>query len=726
MQLDCVPITERLPGAPLALVRRPRAFADVIGHKLAIAQLHHIASSSDISHVMLTGPSGVGKTTLARLLVKRLHCQSPQGAEPCGTCASCRTLDEGGRHRAYNMLNAAGRDGSKDELAAFLEDLGSPPPGYRNQIVFIDEAQQLSAYAQDLLLTTLEDFGAKLVFILGLIDEDRLSEPLKARCRLIRLEAPTVAEKLLGLQRICEAGHIHTESDALMLLAERMPNHRRALGALQQLRDASGPGGHITADLTRQVVLREESSATLEFLKSALEGDMPGTMEAVTQMGDDAAACFSFVQRLLLILKKKFVGPSLMPLRRDETLIYDEATLAAVMAPITRNAEALGLPVADYFRVLADHFIFQPSATPDAFKLHAAVFVDLCRAPLSGTQSPAPVASLPLADEPYRSTRASRSRQMRALQVPHAISKNYLSVAQARTVYEASTFLTQIHGLCFNAALRVGFADWRIHHEDGAANLMTSVARELAQRLKDWTGASDSAGGLHRLSLLGRDPAGHLTGVLLLHLPMHVTPLAEDWLNNWFARFGHKKGVLTAPPLFDVAAPADPRNAVQRHWRLVQRHVWAGVDPDITMSGVSLTEQLGVAERYRRPAGRVSRPRLHLSQSISRANWAAVRDQGMAHVSAWEAGRWDQLLSGWELREYREREALRRQRDDILRAFNDRRDRTGDPLSRLTIDRLENQQRESWLVPPLDRPRTKPLWPDDEMHSTRRSRREHK
>lgn len=184
----------------------------------------------------------------------------------------------------------------------------------------------------------------------------------------------------------------------------------------------------------------------------------------------------------------------------------------------------------------------------------------------------------------------------------------------------------------------------------------------------------------------------------------------EGWLNNYFGR-----SVLTQPgindlPELDFRAPVDPRNALDRQWSLLRRYIWAGLDPALLIQNVPLIDHLAVANRQRHPAGAVERARLRFSHSIGRKGQTGAAAEGMAHLSAWHAGRWDQLFTGWELQEHRERVRLRERRCEALTLFEARRAVTGDPLALSVIDKLEHDERTSWAKDPLNRPRTRPCW----------------
>jgi DNA polymerase III delta prime subunit len=701
-----------ISGAALAVTRRPQTFKDVIGHAAAISQILAMVASGIISHIIFVGQSGVGKTTLARLLAKLLNCVNTARLEPCRQCASCQTMEEGGRHRAYHERNAAGRDGSKEEVADFLQhDLGPLPAGYRYRVVFWDEAQHFSTYSLDLLLKPLEEQGSKTIFIFALIDADRLPEAFQARCRTVRLEPPTVEEKLLGLERACAEEHIRADLGALQLIAERSQNLRRALAGLLQVRDASEGQPSITADLTRRTLFHAESNGAIGFLSAALAGDMTAALAAAGQLGPDATACFRAVQRLLLHVKKTIIGPHRMLPTRGDTLLYDGAAIGALAAPIARAAARVNQSVPTFYDTLLEHWALIPPLTPEAFETHAIRFVDLCTAYWHNGDPVEALAHVPRMGESYRSTKARRPRIRRRHSEARSVPpEQFVSAAQAAATYEAATYLIQAYGVTFNAALLLDFGALGVNAQRAGAALLTGFGREFAQRFSAWAANAEPAGGLHRLSLLGQIN-GSVTGVMLFHLPERLREQAAHWMEAWFARHARELGPGGRMPALDFCPTTDPRNAVGRHWRLLRRHVWAGLDPSDDAQGIPLIERLAVSERQRRPAGVILGPRLHLSQSISRKSRAQDVQEGMAHVSAWRSGRWDQLFTGWELREHREREALRASRAHRLATFHARYIGTGDPMTSMLIAQLEREERDSWMVDPLDRPRTRHCWP---------------
>jgi DNA polymerase-3 subunit gamma/tau len=160
---------------------RPTKFSGVVGQSTSVRTLVEFGKRGSMPHFLLfTGPSGTGKTTVARILKGKLRCSDWDFIE----------------------LNCAGDARGIDTVRQINEQVSSSPMGGKSRIWLLDEAGKLTPDAQTALLKTLEDTPDHAYFILCTTDPQKLIKTLHTRATTVKFEPIKATDLALLLDSV--------------------------------------------------------------------------------------------------------------------------------------------------------------------------------------------------------------------------------------------------------------------------------------------------------------------------------------------------------------------------------------------------------------------------------------------------------------------------------------------------------------------------------------------
>ena len=226
----------------LARKWRPQTFEEVVGQEPITRTLQNALAQGRVAHAFLfSGPRGVGKTSVARILAKALNCVAGPTPHPDNTCEVCREITNGSSLDVLEIDGASNR--GIDEVRDLREKIKYLPSQGKYRVYIIDEVHMLTKEAFNALLKTLEEPPAHAVFILATTDPHKVPVTILSRCQRYDFRRiPTgMIQEYLGKLAAQEGWHIDPEGLALVARAAE-GGLRDAQGFLDQVVTFGGEG----------------------------------------------------------------------------------------------------------------------------------------------------------------------------------------------------------------------------------------------------------------------------------------------------------------------------------------------------------------------------------------------------------------------------------------------------------------------------------------------------
>lgn len=296
---------------------RPQTFKDVVGQQaITNTLLNAIATNHLASALLFTGPRGVGKTTCARILARKIN--QPGYDDP---------LED----FAFNVFELdAASNNSVDDIRNLIDQVRIPPQTGHYKVYIIDEVHMLSSNAFNAFLKTLEEPPKHVIFILATTEKHKIIPTILSRCQIFDFKRISVKDAKNHLAEVAQSQGVEYEDDALHIIAQKADGAMRdALSIFDRVVSYCGN------NLTRQAVTENLSvldfETYIQFTELFLENKIPELLILFNEIVSKGFDAHHFVSGLashfrdLMVCKNPATLVLLEAGEQAQKLYYDQS-----------------------------------------------------------------------------------------------------------------------------------------------------------------------------------------------------------------------------------------------------------------------------------------------------------------------------------------------------------------------------------------------------------------
>jgi DNA polymerase-3 subunit gamma/tau len=273
---------------------RPQTFGEVVFQDHVSKTIQNSITQGRITHAYLfSGPRGVGKTTMARILAKALNCVEGPTPAPCGVCENCVEIKQG---NSFDVIEIDGASNNGvDNIRELRENVNFAPAKSKYKIYIIDEVHMVTTQAFNALLKTLEEPPPHIIFIFATTEMHKIPETILSRCQKYFFKKIPVDRVVEHLQNIVNKEGYKISGNALFPVARIADGSMRdAQSLLEQVISFSGVSTGSNTEISEEdalsimgVVPTESYIRLMNLIADADGKGLMSEVDKIVSMGID-------------------------------------------------------------------------------------------------------------------------------------------------------------------------------------------------------------------------------------------------------------------------------------------------------------------------------------------------------------------------------------------------------------------------------------------------------